>query len=549
MARTIILGSKASIDLASKINAELIEVTDLYDNDLGAINDFVVNHLRQEFDVLVIDADNFQRGEEVALAIGMYLRLSFTEIGRNALNPIILVSDKSIKLFLKHKTYSQLLLTKNVYFQPRQGIILDAVTPLEAKRYQDDFLDFIHVQAGPETGRHSLANQWGASVLDKLLNMGKSSDNPILNTASKSLYFKYVYAQTINVADFLSGKQQTQFNMMNRPPINAKGKRILLIDDEAAKGWEFVLKRLIVTNDGDFDVIGHKAKDYNDFSKEEHNQMENGNYDLIFLDLRMNGAEEDDVYQPKDFSGMKILKQIKSKQPGVQVIMFTASNKAWNLKALLDEGADGYYIKESPEYKFSLGFSIANYDALRENIKDCLQRSYLRKINAQIKAIKKDFNKAHGDMAHFKNSVINQLEVSYTLLEARHFEYAYVSLYQAIELINDQYLDRDDNNVWYIKETNEDAKNWTTQNFRHECLESSFSEKDRKDKYPEWKKLSSLYYQLWGQEDKSWGYKVQLLINERNKFMHNESDKKSSIHTEAGYLELLEVINTVCGFI
>ena len=255
--------------------------------------------------------------------------------------------------------------------------------------------------------------------------------------------------------------------MLNRPPINAKGKRILLIDDEAAKGWEFVLKRLIVTNDGDFDVIGHKAKDYNDFSKEERDQIENGNYDLVFLDLRMNGTEEEDVYQPKDFSGMKILKQIKKKQPGLQVIMFTASNKAWNLKALLEEGADGYYIKESPEYKFSLGFSIANYDTLRDNIKDCLHRSYLKKVDSQIKAIKKDFNKTHGDAINFKNSIINQLEVSYTLLKARHFEYAYISLYQIIELINDQYLDRDDDNIWYIKETNEDAKNWTT-NFKQQ---------------------------------------------------------------------------------
>ena len=183
MAKTIILGNKASIELASKINAELVEVADLYDNDLGVINDFVVNTLKQDFDVLVIDVDNIQRGEEVALAIGLYMRLSFTEIGKNSLNPIIIASDKSIKLFLKHKTYSQLLLTKNVYFQPRQCIILDAVTPLEANMYQNDFLDSIYVQAGPKTGRHSLANQWGASVLDKLLNLGIPSGNPILNTA------------------------------------------------------------------------------------------------------------------------------------------------------------------------------------------------------------------------------------------------------------------------------------------------------------------------------------------------------------------------------
>ena len=548
MAKTILLGSKTSTELAGKINAELIEITDLYENDLGIINDFVINRLKQEFDILVMDADNFLRSEEVALAIGLYLRLSFMEIGVNALKPIIIVSDKSIKLFLKHKTYSQLLLTKNVYFQPRQGIILDAVTPLEAKRYQCDFLDLIHVQASPENGRHSLANQWGASILDKLLNLGKSSENAVLSTASKSLYFKYVYAQTIDLADFLSGKQQTKYNLLNRPAINAKGKRILLIDDEADKGWEYVLKKLIITNEGDFTVIAHKAKDFNDFSKEEREDIENGGYDLIFLDLRMNGSEEENVYKPEDFSGMKILKQIKKIQKGVQVIMFTASNKAWNLKALLDEGADGYYIKESPEYKFSLGFSLANYDALRKNISDCLKMSYLRDIDNQIKIIKKDFNKTHGDTTNLKNSIIRQLELSFELLYDGRFEYAFITLYQIIELVNNHYLDRDNNNnVWYIIDTGEVAKSWT-QNFKHECVESPFSEDDKR-KFPEWKKLAVLYYQLWKQEDKSFGYKVQSLINVRNKFMHNEIDKRSIIQTESGYIQLFDVIKTICSFI
>ena len=245
---------------------------------------------------------------------------------------------------------------------------------------------------------------------------------------------------------------------------------------------------------------------------------------------------------------MKILKQIKKAQKGVQVIMFTASNKAWNLKALLDEGADGYYIKESPEYKFSLGFSLANYDALRKNISDCLKRSYLREIDNQIKTIKKDFNKTHGNTTNFKNSIIRQLELSFELLNAGRFEYAFITLYQIIELVNDQYLDRDDNNVWYIVDTGEDTKSWTTQNFKHECVEAKFTEDDKR-KFPEWKKLAALYYQLWKQEDKSFGYKIQSLINERNKFMHNDIDKKSIIQTELGYIQLFDVVKTICGFI
>ena len=45
MARTIILGNRSSKELATKIGAELIEVPDIYENDFGVVNDFVVEKL------------------------------------------------------------------------------------------------------------------------------------------------------------------------------------------------------------------------------------------------------------------------------------------------------------------------------------------------------------------------------------------------------------------------------------------------------------------------------------------------------------------------
>ena len=543
MAKTIILGSRNSVDLASQIDATLIEVPDIYENDFGTVNDFVIDKLRQEFDILVIDADNIQR-TDVALALGLYLRLSVMEVGANALAPIIIASDFRMKKFLHTKTYSQLLLTKNVYFQARQEIIIDAVMPLVAERYEDDFLDFISVKSGPEIGRHSLANQWGASVLDRLLNNGVPSDNEVLKAASKSLYFKYMFVQTVNIADVLSGKQPVQYAMTSRATVNAKGKRVLLIDDEADKGWEYVLRRFVITNDGDFDVIGHRVKNYDAFSKEERDMIKNGNYDLIFLDLRMNGIEEEHIYKPEEFSGMKILRKIKDINPGTQVIMFTASNKAWNLKALLDAGADGYYIKESPEYKFSQGFSIANFESLRDNIQKCLSRNYLREIDARIRAIRKVFNINNTGL---KTSVINQFAASYALLKIGQFEFAYISLYQIIELINDEYFDRDDKGKWFIIQSGEYAKSWST-NTHKECVEMVAKE-DENVKYPEWQKAASLYYQLWHQNDMSFGYRLKELINERNRFMHNDCPKNSLVHTQEGYMRLFDVIETLCDLL
>ena len=543
MAKTVILGNNNSSEMALQLDATLIEVPDIYENDFGKVNDFVLEKLNQDFDILVIDADNIQR-PDVALALGMFLRLSVMDLGVNALVPIIIASDKRIKSFLHIRTYSQLFLTKNVYFQPRKAIILEAVSSIDTLKYKDDFLDLINIPSSPETGGHSLANQWGASVLDRVMNSGVPSQNETLNSVKKDLYFKYVFLQTIDVGSFLSNKQQPQYLLIKRPPIDAHGKKILLIDDEADKGWEFVLKQLIRTNEDDFVVIKRKMKNYDSFTPEERNRIKTGYYDLIFLDLRVNGAEEENTYKPEEFSGMKILKQIKKENSGTQVIMFTASNKAWNLKALLDAGADGYYIKESPEYKFTLGFSGANYESLRNNIINCLNRSYLKTIDSEMKSIQRTFNITN---TRFLRSVINQFAVSFALLRDQHFEFAFISLYQAIELVNDEYLERDNDGTWYIVKTNEDAKSWKI-NLHKECEETAFS-KDDKKKFPEWKKIASLYYQLWKGTDKSFGCKLRDLIQERNAFMHNECDKNSKIHSAQGYLELFDVMKIICSYL
>ena len=46
------------------------------------------------------------------------------------------------------------------------------------------------------------------------------------------------------------------------------------------------------------------------------------------------------------------------------------------MKRLLDEGADGYYIKESPDFNFPDSFSEQNYDEFKKCIEDCVITSY-----------------------------------------------------------------------------------------------------------------------------------------------------------------------------
>ena len=82
--------------------------------------------------------------------------------------------------------------------------------------------------------------------------------------------------------------------------INAAGKKILLIDDEADKGWSDVLKQML--NGSTFKTIKEQAADYSSLSEAAQDEIESGNYDLIFLDLRMNGVQEEGKVRPEDFS-------------------------------------------------------------------------------------------------------------------------------------------------------------------------------------------------------------------------------------------------------
>src|SRR5690606_17315684 len=120
--------------------------------------------------------------------------------------------------------------------------------------------------------------------------------------------------------------------------------------------------------------------DFESFSEANKNIINSEKFDLYLVDLRLNGLEEDENLKTKEFSGMKVLQKIKSLNEGNQVIIFTASNKVWNLKSLLDAGADGYYMKESPEYNFSRVISEQNYKDFKENVKACFGRGYLSEV-------------------------------------------------------------------------------------------------------------------------------------------------------------------------
>lgn len=542
MGKTYILGNKEHTTWANNMG-QLVSIPIMTTNEYERIHDFVCKNFSStdEKDMVVIDLDSVSE-PALALTIALHIRLSLSDIGRAVLMPILFVSELPLQSFLRCGECSQIFLTLSgiAFCQPelcRDSI--DVLEGLTIDNYKNDFLNLVHIKPDSELGNHSMANQWGADVFSRIISNGNREITPEIAKAKKKLYFKYVYANTISQKELFTNNLSTLGN--NERKIDVSGKKILLIDDEADKGWKFVLKNWLHNADV-FDVINSETKDYNDIPKEIQSKIEKDFYDLYFLDLRMMGTKEDDIYSAGDFSGMKILKEIKKINQGNQVIMLTASNKAWNMKALLDAGADGYYIKESPEQKLPKEFSLANFKALETNVLKALDSGYKKEIYRKIKDFEpyiydsKSLPEAlKGEFEYILNTVKKQF---LTAVSPTDFAYSYITLYQCLEAITKEYITENvDSTSWLV--------NGTIPLYSYKGKNKNPLMKDNKQGPSIMQKLEAICREM---GNKKFNYQeVYPCVNRRNAFIHNDSAKYNDpnnrkIDTWEGFAELLNVV-------
>lgn len=445
MAKIFVFGNEETAKWSEQISESMfIQLSETNIDPKSSINEdgerkiceFIIKNISEDVKAFIIDVDRIANSE-LCLTFAMAIRLSIFELKHRALAPIYLMSKMKSDIFYYYK-YSSIILTKYVFIDSPELVVetIDTVNPLTAEEYQNNFLNIIKIIPNAKEGRHSLANQWGADVLNRIM-FGGETNNELIKKARLSLYFRYVQALSLKLNDIelLIQGQNQQSTKSNLHPIEAKGKKILLIDDEADKGWSDVLQKLLPNSE--LKTIQEQVPDYESLSNEAKRTIESGKYDLIFLDLRMNGINEEATLNTMDFSGMKILKEIKKLNKGNQVIMFTASNKAWNMKALLDAGADGYYIKESPEFVFPTSYSENNINELCKLINICLNNGYLRQIYNKIKRIKELIHTS----VFFEDreeEILGSIDVAFDLLSRSYDNnefkaYSYLQLFLAIE--------------------------------------------------------------------------------------------------------------------
>lgn len=560
MGKTYILGNNK--DLAKYLEYDFIEIPTIMCSNDYEIHNWLVNVFQHnEIEKLVIEI-----GSDVVLPfqIAYHIRLSINELKYKSLIPILFVSTTTLNsIVLKASLWSHILSTKGVYFSSisdfeKIKLELSVVEEITSEEYKSEFWDIIKVLPSEVMGRHSLANVWGAYSMDKAANTNILRFNSDFQSRSGELYFKYVSA--INNLKTLNIKTVGYINLSPSCPIDAKNRKILLIDDEADKGWESVLRKIFSTNlPDDFVVINEKVKDYDKFTPKSKSIIENEHFDLYLIDLRLGGLEEDGILKPDDFSGMKVMRKIKSINPGNQVIIFTASNKVWNLKALLDAGADGYYMKESPEFAFTNEFSVQNYLRFKDDVQRCFDRSYLKSVYLDIQDIKVYINKIGS--TDFKNELLNQFDLFWSMISKSisetDYAYSFINLYFVIEIINKNSYQQTTDGKWLICQK-ENLLYWQWDQSEKAYVNTNLEITINNP--PEWQKIAGLWFQKWGQSDSQFIMNIFFLIQKRNGFVHGDKkilDKQDNnnqylnrdIFTKVGIEKLLSAVKMLIQFL
>lgn len=192
--------------------------------------------------------------------------------------------------------------------------------------------------------------------------------------------------------------------------------KVLLIDDKANLGWKQILEKV-------FPIQGMVIEVATDYTSAI--EKIKGKYDLIFLDVRLNAVDHE-KFKVEDFSGYKILKDIKNEFLSVNfatpMILMTATNKIWNIDAFRNYGVDTYYIKEHPNYVFDKETSKKNYENLKNNFDrlrlEGIKRNEIWNLSKNIIELISShyYFKENNKYENVKNRIIDKLKLGFVYL-------------------------------------------------------------------------------------------------------------------------------------
>ena len=289
---------------------------------------------------------------------------------KNERTPILFLAPEGLEEVMRLSKMGEFLLTPSVFLS-RCNTKESLVDWVEANRTQitehrlgdneyESFLDRFEVK--PPTNfadeHHSITNIWTILRWNEMLQREDSAE-PILSEDvrdfSCSLFYKWLQAQQSAREHFKPKKKEKSFIG------TIANKKIVHIDDDINRGLGDVLENIFRSSKSCY--VPYKDFD-STYSQEQLESRikafldENEDADCYLLDLRLHETDNipfdvinDEAIKDvvKSFTGHKIAKYIYEKNPGNQIVIFTASNKIWNYVAA-EKYFSGYVIKENPEY-------------------------------------------------------------------------------------------------------------------------------------------------------------------------------------------------------
>lgn len=433
-------------------NTELFPLVEqfVFDVDFDKDVDFYINEnltdggLKQKLDkcdivfIKVSLSKNYL--EYLGLRLAYHIRLT-KSIGTKAYMPIVFIAEESFQYLGLTYPEPSILFTKGIYLIKESLADYDRILKwFNDRRIKplDDFSSFVSsITINPPANylsHHSIANEWSILRWAKVLGISTEREalKDVRSNIESLLYYKFLQAKY----PIETGPDKVAFK------INGKG-RILYIDDEWNKGWNEVLSNYFATSSTEieFETLEYDFKDksHQEILKECDKKIQSFKPDVVLLDLRLSDSDFINSHNSTHLTGYKVLEAIKSINPGIQVIIFTASNKVWNFTELHKAGCDDFILKESPELSTDNEYSRNAIAKIAFSVSNAFKMSFLKKVYLKMAEVEKQLQVANNEEEKdFILRLKNNLNIAFKLLNetkvsAKYFNYAYLQLFQIIE--------------------------------------------------------------------------------------------------------------------
>jgi len=333
----------------------------------------------------------------------------------NQLTRIFIYSFVGIDYLLENE-YFNILKTKNVHLVPyrKKGFQEFGIQPAYPFTREELSKEIAKLKIDPPKNyadNHSIANEWAIHQWAKMIGCDETQDlEKVFKNVSSNLYFKYL---------------RTVFPILETDKINSKeleirfeGKpKVLLIDDEAEKGWNEILACLLTDINNLYS--DYLVEDFRNLSREQIversiKKILDDDIDVVLLDFRLN-SNDHEITDPEHVTSVKLLRKIKEVNPGIQVINFSATSKIWNLQQLQLEGADGFVFKGSPEASGDQKFLNKNINSFIYLLNNSINKLFLKEFYKLIFSVEKSLLKCEyeddSDYQGFINDLLLQVKL------------------------------------------------------------------------------------------------------------------------------------------